>query len=167
VNKVIYFSHGKESGPWGTKIRVLANVAKQFGCKVTSVDYRGIDDPYERAQKLEASFVAGQKNVLVGSSMGAAVSILASQTIKPDGLFLLAPAVLMPGYEKASIAPQAGLTKVIHGWEDDIVPVDNVIQYSREYGLGLTIFNDGHNLINSLPETEKLFRLFLKSIFSK
>ncbi len=167
MNKVIYFAHGKESGPWGTKIRVLANIAKQFGFKVTSVDYRGIDDPYQRAEKLVAEFKPGQKSVLVGSSMGAAVSILASEQIQPDGLFVLAPAVLMPGYEKASIKPNAKRTQVVHGWHDDIVPVENAVNYSREHQLPLLLLDDGHNLVATLPEIEKQFRLFLKSVISE
>ena len=35
----IIFSHGKESGPWGTKIKRLANVAKRLNCSVESIDY--------------------------------------------------------------------------------------------------------------------------------
>ncbi|HCL11884.1 MAG TPA: alpha/beta hydrolase, partial [Alteromonas sp.] len=30
----VIFSHGKESGPWGTKIRVLANIAEEMGCQI-------------------------------------------------------------------------------------------------------------------------------------
>lgn len=35
----IYFSHGKESGPWRTKIKHLADMAEEEGCAVESVDY--------------------------------------------------------------------------------------------------------------------------------
>ena len=35
----VYFSHGKESGPWGSKIKRLANIAKEHGCSVDSIDY--------------------------------------------------------------------------------------------------------------------------------
>lgn len=33
------FSHSKETGPWGTKIRRLADVAQAAGWQVLSVDY--------------------------------------------------------------------------------------------------------------------------------
>jgi alpha-beta hydrolase superfamily lysophospholipase len=36
--------------------------------------------------------------VLMGSSMGAYVATVAAETIKPSGLFLLAPAFYLPGY---------------------------------------------------------------------
>jgi hypothetical protein len=39
-NLLVVFSHGKESGPWGSKIRTLANVAERLGAQVLSVDYR-------------------------------------------------------------------------------------------------------------------------------
>ena len=37
---LVIFSHGKESGPWGSKIRALADVAERLGAQVMSVDYR-------------------------------------------------------------------------------------------------------------------------------
>ncbi len=46
------FSHGKDAGPWGVKITALAGNARSEGYEVESVDYRGIDDPRERVNKL-------------------------------------------------------------------------------------------------------------------
>lgn len=40
-----YFSHGKESGPWGSKIKRLAAIAEEHNCEVDSIDYTGIADP--------------------------------------------------------------------------------------------------------------------------
>jgi hypothetical protein len=34
----VYFSHGKESGPWGSKIKRLAGIAQQKGYAVDSID---------------------------------------------------------------------------------------------------------------------------------
>lgn len=39
-NLLVVFSHGKESGPWGSKIQALAKVAERLGGDVISVDYR-------------------------------------------------------------------------------------------------------------------------------
>ncbi|MFT6901716.1 MAG: hypothetical protein ACJAXS_001915 [Colwellia sp.] len=41
----VIFSHGKESGPWGSKITKLANVAKELGFGVDSIDYTGHNQP--------------------------------------------------------------------------------------------------------------------------
>ena len=48
----VCFSHGKESGPWGSKIKCLAKVAERCGFAVESIDYQGIGDPDERVEKL-------------------------------------------------------------------------------------------------------------------
>src|SRR5271165_1228200 len=50
--KTVVFSHGKESGPWGAKITAMAAVARDLELGVESVDYRGIDDPAARVDKL-------------------------------------------------------------------------------------------------------------------
>ena len=48
----VYFSHGKESGPWGTKIKRLAVIAEERGCAVESVDYTDTMDPDLRVERL-------------------------------------------------------------------------------------------------------------------
>jgi hypothetical protein len=40
ASRHVVFSHGQESGPWGTKISAMAEVAKSEGWSVDSVDYR-------------------------------------------------------------------------------------------------------------------------------
>jgi alpha/beta superfamily hydrolase len=167
MNKMLkkaYFSHGKESGPWGTKIRRLAGIARQFGYQVESIDYRGIETVEKRAEKLVASFKPGHKNILIGSSMGAAVSIYASQTIELQGCFLMAPAVYMPGYELVNIPVKAPQVDIVHGWSDEIVPVESAIRYARENNYRLTLVDDEHRLSEKLDHVEVLFRQFLKSV---
>src|SRR5665213_561997 len=48
----VVFSHGKESGPWGSKITAMAAAVRELGSAVESVDYRGLDDPALRVRKL-------------------------------------------------------------------------------------------------------------------
>ena len=71
----VVFSHGKESGPWGSKITAMAAVVRDLGVEVESVDYRGLDDPATRVRKL-IGVGASLKDrlLLVGSSMGGHVS---------------------------------------------------------------------------------------------
>ena len=47
----VYFSHGKESGPWGSKIQRLASIASEHGCTVDSIDYTDLMDPRKGARK--------------------------------------------------------------------------------------------------------------------
>src|SRR5690606_39908876 len=97
----VIFSHGKDSEPWGAKITAMAQVARRRGLAVESVDYRGMDDPLARVQKLLAfcGTITGDL-VLVGSSMGGHVSAAVSAHVPVRGMFLLAPAFFMRGYEQ-------------------------------------------------------------------
>ena len=65
----VVFSHGKESGPWGSKITTLSNVASDMGFGVESIDYQDLDCPEARLARLK-EFIAEKCNdvVLVGSS---------------------------------------------------------------------------------------------------
>src|SRR5665213_1774556 len=77
VNTVV-FSHGKESGPWGAKISAMAAVVRDLGLAVDSIDYRGIEDPGQRVEKLVTAGAAlNGPLVLVGSSMGGHVAAAA------------------------------------------------------------------------------------------
>jgi hypothetical protein len=75
----VYFSHGKESGPWGTKIKRLAAIAEDLGCAVDSVDYMDLTDSDLRVERLlEVLANENDEFVLAGSSMGGYVSLVAS-----------------------------------------------------------------------------------------
>jgi len=79
ASRHVVFSHGLESGPWGTKISAMSEVAKSEGWHVDSVDYRGVNDPRDRVTRL-LSFCRDIRGdlVLVGSSLGAYVATSAS-----------------------------------------------------------------------------------------
>jgi len=160
----IYFSHGKESGPWGIKIQRLAAVAQRIGWQVTSLDYAATHDPDARVQMLLDSQPSGEPLVLVGSSMGGYVSAVAAQRLKPVGLFLLAPAIALPGYAVQNPQPHAAVLEIVHGWMGDIVPSENVIRFARERRATLHLLDDGHRLVNVLPQIETLFADFLAQV---
>jgi len=165
IKKTVIFSHGKESGPWGIKITRLAKVAEELGVAVLSIDYRGVDDPVERVRMLLVQCLKDSGlTVLVGSSMGGAVSLAASAVLRPAGLFLMAPAIGIPGYPE--LPPLSGLppTVIFHGWDDDIVPPGPVIDFARQHRLELAMVPDGHNLLNSLDALTDRFRFFLAQL---
>ncbi len=154
---LVCFAHGKESGPWGTKITHLADTAKRRGCEVISPDYSHTHDPHARvAQLLELAPRARRALVLVGSSMGGYVSAMACAALRPQALLLMAPALYFPGFdeEPAGIPP---LSAVVHGWNDDIVPVERAIRFARTHGAALHLLNSGHTLNDQLPALELLF----------
>jgi pimeloyl-ACP methyl ester carboxylesterase len=158
----VVFSHGKESGPWGSKITALAEVVRGLGIAVESVDYRGIDDPAQRVVKLlaEASGLGGDA-VLVGSSMGGHVAAAAAVTLKPRGLFLLAPAFYMPGFEAHTPRATGCPSVIVHGWQDDIVPVASSIRWAGEQRAALHVLDSGHRLEDQIGLIGVLLRDFL------
>ena len=160
--KTVVFSHGKESGPWGSKIAAMAQVARDLQLAVESVDYRGLDDPGARVEKLIA---VGQQLpgplVLVGSSMGGHVAAAAAGRLDTAALFLLAPAFYMPGFEQYTPQGVKVPTVIVHGWHDDIVPVDNSIRWAREHRATLHVLDSGHRLEDQIAAICRLLRDFL------
>ncbi|NHA13418.1 alpha/beta fold hydrolase [Thioalkalivibrio sp. XN279] len=162
----VCFSHGKESGPWGSKISAMADLARDRGLEVESIDYRGMDDPAARVAKLVAHCQPLQKPlVLVGSSMGGHVAAAASAQLPAvRGLFLIAPAFYMPGYEALTPTPRAARITIVHGWRDDVVPVDNSIRFAREQRAGLHLIDGDHRLTDHIFEINRFFDWFLDDV---
>ena len=160
----IYFSHGKESGPWGTKIKRLAAVAKKQGYEVDSIDYSESMDPDHRVELLISTLRDEEDIVLlVGSSMGGYVSLVASEIVNAKGLFLLAPALYLDGYNKQEYSCRGRHVEVVHGWSDEIIPPDNSIRFSKDSGCLLHLIPGDHRLNASMNTVEPLFRQFLKA----
>jgi alpha-beta hydrolase superfamily lysophospholipase len=164
VNTVV-FSHGKESGPWGGKITAMAAVVRDLNLGVESVDYRGMADPGQRVEKL-VHIGAELKGplVLVGSSMGGHVSAAAAPRLAPRALFLLAPAFYMPGFEEYTPQDVAAPTAIVHGWRDDVVPVENSVRWAREHRATLHVLDSDHRLEDQIGPICALLRTLLVSL---
>jgi len=165
MQPIIVFSHGQDGEPWGGKIVAMAEVARELGYRVESVDYRGMPDPQARVDKLLAFCkTLPTAPVLVGSSMGGHVATAVSREVNARGLFLLAPAFYMRGYEQYTPQPAACPIRIVHGWRDDIVPADNSIRYAREHRATLTLVDDEHRLTESTGDIAHYLRLFLNRL---
>jgi len=163
---IMVFSHGQDGEPWGFKIVAMAEVARHAGYQVESVDYRGMADPSARVAKLLSFCQSLAKNsaaapVLVGSSMGGHVAAAVSKDVGARGLFLLAPAFYMPGFEQYTPQPAACPITIVHGWNDDIVPVDNSIRYAREYRARLHVIDSDHRMTASIGDITQYLAQFL------
>ena len=160
----VIFSHGQESGPWGTKIQAMSELAKSLGCNVDSIDYQGIADPTARVEKLVRE-CAGIDDalILVGSSMGGHVATAAASTLGAAGLFVLAPAYYMEGYEELTPLPPSMPICIVHGWHDDIVPVENSIRYAQECSATLHLVNGDHRLTGNISEICEYLEQFIKN----
>jgi predicted esterase len=161
----VYFSHGQESGPWGTKIRAMADTVKALGCRVESVDYQGITDPTERVDKLIAECRdVSEPLILVGSSMGGHVATAAAKTVNAAGLFVLAPAYFMPELEDLTPKPPDIPIVIVHGWRDDVVPVEKSIRFARLCRATLHVLDGDHRLTDNIAEINEYLSRFVRQI---
>lgn len=162
----VYFNHGLESGPWGDKITRLAEIARARDLAVESIDYSGVRDADRRVDMLLASEARRHDPlVLVGSSMGAYVAAAASASLRPRGLFLLAPAFYLPGFTIQEPVPRSNVITIVHGWKDELIPFDNSVRYARKFGAVLHIVDSDHRLSSQLPLIASLFDVFLNKVF--
>lgn len=162
---LVVFAHGKESGPWGSKIQRLAAAATARGAAVISIDYTDLPFPDARVERLlEYQFPPHHKLVLVGSSMGGYVSIRAAASLRPAGLFLMAPAIGLQGYDVVAPTAQAAAITIVHGWADDVVPVLNVFEFAQRHDADLHVLDTTHDLQSRLDQVETLFTAMLNKI---
>ena len=161
----IYFAHGKESGPWGTKIQSLAQLARERGWEVESPDYRDLPDhPDARVDRLVALLKAERGPiVLVGSSMGGYVSLVASSKVPVAGVFLLAPALYIPDYQEQDFAaPYCPCPiEVVHGWRDEVIPPEHSIRFAKSNGVTLHLIEDDHRFSARVDTIGELLVAFL------
>jgi len=143
----------------------MAATARELNLAVESVDYQGIEDPTKRVDKLlEAGSTMQGSMVLVGSSMGGHVSAAAARRLQARGLFLLAPAFYMRGFEAYTPQDVDCPTAIVHGWRDDIVPVENSIRWAREHRAVLHILESDHRLQDQIESICRLLRDFLVAL---
>lgn len=165
----VILSHGSDSGPEGTKVKALAAVATACGWRASRADHRDLDargmlaciDP--RIARVRHKMRAGERTLLVGSSMGAFTSGLASLEMDVAGLFLIALPLEIPGYEHAFDARRV-LTTIVHGWDDEICPAAEVLAFARQRRATLLMVPDTHRLADHVEVIAEQFRLFLSAV---
>ncbi len=158
----VYFSHGQESGPWGSKIQAMAEAVRGLGCRAESVDYQGIADPTERVDKLVAECQGVKESLLlVGSSMGGHVATAAAAPLNAIGLFVLAPAYYIAEYEQLTPpAPDIPIS-IVHGWRDDVVPAENSIRFAAQCHATLHLVDGDHRLTENIDEIIQYLGIFI------
>ncbi len=162
MQKLVIYNHGKDSIPWGEKAYALAEVAKRHGYHFISPDYQASNDPDLRVKQLLAMNLTGYDAIiLVGSSMGAYVVTVAAEIIKPNGLFLIAPAFYLPGYQRTEFSPHCQRIEVFHGWQDEVVPPENSWRFCQQHQATLHMLDSDHRLLSVLPVMADAFDRFL------
>jgi pimeloyl-ACP methyl ester carboxylesterase len=156
------FSHGMNTGPWGTKIAALAETARGVGAVADSIDYRDINDVQQRnAMLLAAGSQLRGELVMVGSSLGAYSALVTARALHALGVFLMAPALyderLPPLAAKVADCPVV----IVHGLHDELIPAEHSMRYAREQGATLHVVDSDHRLHDQVPFLKYLFEYFL------
>jgi len=157
----VILSHGMESGPNAIKVTRLAAVAERMGFTSERPDDQGIFDPLIRLQRLLPKIAAAPRPlILVGSSIGAYVSGLASLQSAVDGLFLLAPPVRLPDIEP-DLDLQAKRICIVHGWRDELIAPQAVYELALRLRAQLHLYDSDHRLGDIVEDLERDFGAFL------
>lgn len=167
-------SHGFESGPDATKVTALADAARRLGWSCERPDYTDLDacrdvselgDVPARLQRLLALAQAAAGRgpvVLAGSSLGAYISGLASLRVPVAGLFLMAPPIRMGSAQPLDAARVP--TSIIHGWDDELIPVAQVVDWAHTRRARLMLVDDGHRLSAHVQASADAFASLLADI---
>ena len=90
--------------------------------------------------------------VLAGFSFGSFVQTLVAKTVAAERLVLVGPAV-----KRFAVDTVPGDTIVVHGEEDDVVPLADVLAWARPQGLPVVVFPGcGHFFHGHLPQLQRV-----------
>ena len=167
-------SHGFESGPDATKVTALAEAAERLGWSHERPDYTDLDakrevselgDVQARLQRLlvlaRDAAVRGPV-VLAGSSLGAWISGRVSLQVAVTGLFLMAPPIRMEPAPVLDAAPVP--LSIIHGWDDELIPAQQVVDWARQRRARLLMVDDSHRLSGHVAASAEAFAALLSAL---
>lgn len=165
---IVCFLHGKKTGPDCEQIKRLVGVAACRGFETYSADFTATVDPDERIEMLRGLNPQADENlVLVGFSMGGYAAVVASDRIKPQGLFLCSAAFYLPNYTHQDPTPHADFITLVHGWQDTVVPVENAFRFAQKHRTTLHVLNTDHLSLGALEKIAALFVVFLDRVLGK
>jgi len=173
VNGHVIICHGLESSPEATKASALAAAAEALGWSHARPDFRAWDDDqaagrlgdvHGRLAHLQAlaAPVAGPL-VLAGSSLGAFIAARVSLSVPVRGLFLMAPPPWLEGYGLALEAATVP-TRIVHGWDDELIPAQAVVDWAQSRRACTTFVDDGHRLAEHVDFCAEEFSRLLRSL---
>ncbi|MDB6163726.1 MAG: hypothetical protein JWL98_1158, partial [Xanthomonadaceae bacterium] len=148
--------HGFESGPDATKVTALADAAERMGWTQQRPDFTDLDsrrdiselgDVHARTRRLlglaRASAARGPL-VLAGSSLGAWIAGQVSLQVPIAALFLMAPPIHLDAAHP--LEAECAAISIVHGWCDELIPVQQVVQWAQFRRARLLLVDDSHRL---------------------
>ena len=167
-------SHGFESAPDATKVAALAEVAERLGWSHERPDYTGFDARREiselgdvearQAHLLALATEAAKRGplVLAGSSLGSYISARVSLQVPVAGLFLMAPPTTMG--RLADLDAANASISIIHGWDDELIPAQHVVDWAHARRARLLLVYDTHRLSGHVQASAEAFASLLKEL---
>ena len=70
----------------------------------------------------------------------------------------------MPGYEQYTPRNIPCKTSIVHGWRDEVVPVENSMRWAREHRAALHLLDSDHRLQDQIPVITSILAAFLREL---
>lgn len=166
--------HGFESGPDATKVTALADVAQRLGWTHERPDFTDLDakhdvsplgDVVARVRRLLAISNAAHPTrplVIAGSSLGAWIAGQVSLQRPVAGLFLMAPPIRL--HAEFPLDAAAVPISIIHGWDDELIPAAQVVEWAQSRHARLLLVDDSHRLSAHVAASADAFAALLSDI---
>ena len=166
---LICHPHPQFGGTMDNKVvQTLAKAFAELGCATMRFNFRGVgnsagvfDDGIGETEDAAAALAWAKAQlpsstplIAAGFSFGCFVQTLLLPRSQPQQLVLVGPAV-----NRFKIPEVAKDTIIIHGEEDDVVPLADVMNWARPQGLPVTVFpGAGHFFHGRLTELKAVIK---------
>ena len=166
---LICHPHPQFGGTMDNKVvQTLAKAFLELGCATMRFNFRGVgnsagvfDDGIGETEDAAAALAWARAQlpsptplIAAGFSFGCFVQTLLLPRSQPQQLVLVGPAV-----NRFKIPEVAKDTIIIHGEEDDVVPLADVMNWARPQGLPITVFpGAGHFFHGRLTELKTVIK---------
>ena len=149
-NSRIIYLHGLESTSQSGK-------ARQFAEKFTGMLTPDFTGSFEERMKQLKPILGRKKNwTIIGSSFGGLMgaTFTLDHPTQVRKLILLAPALMLEPFASRLLTPVSVPTIIVHGTEDDVVPLEPVRELAKQAFTYLTYYvvEDGHRLQKAFTE---------------
>lgn len=158
--------HPEQGGTMDNKVaQTLAKTFLALGYGTVRVNFRGVglsqgtfDAGDGETDDMLAALAYAQSRfgalpvVLAGFSFGTYVQTRVAKQVPSERLVMVGPAI-----KRFPVEPVAADTIVIHGEEDDVVPLVDVFEWARPQELPVTVFPGcGHFFHGRLPQLQRV-----------
>lgn len=168
---IVSHPHSLYGGTMDNKVvQTLAKACQSAGFAAVRFNFRGVgasDGVYDDGRGEREDLLAVEKHarhlypegdlVLAGFSFGGFVAAAAAESLKPSKLVLVAPAV--GRFPLGAVAPGV---LVVHGEEDDVVLLGDLLDWARPQRLPVVVFpGTGHFFHGMLAPLQNIVSAYL------